>query len=688
MNIRTLCALFALSVFSAQAQQTPIKNGLLTGTLSGTPTGGTLNLSNVTLTLPSGMGGGGGGSGTVTSVGQSFTGGLISVSGSPITTSGTLALTVAGTSGGIPYFSSGSTWASSAALTANSIVLGGGAGAAPKVSTGITTNGTAQLVLGVNATTLGSLKFFGNTSGDVTIQPNAVAGTGVTVTLPATSTKVPISAQQLTFSGPTAARTITLPDANITVARTSGINTFTGTQTFNDPIEALNGLNAGNAATVGTLAIFAGTGGINYTVATTNATTSRTVIFPDSDGDIVLNSATQTLTNKTVGSGSTISGAVISAASMSLGSDATGDIYYRESTGALTRLAIGTSGKVLTVSAGKPAWTTITAGDAVTTNPLSQFAATTSAQLAGVISDESGTGALVFANSPSFTTPNLGTPSGATLTNATGLPISTGVSGLGTGVATALATPSSANLRAAVSDETGTGALVFAGGNIGAATATTINGVTIGSSSGTLNLANGSTLATSGANSVTFTTNGTTAVTFPLSGTLVSQLYKTQNVTIGNTASETSIFSTSIAGNTLGTTGTIRFRIVGNLLQNTGAGRTFNFKVKLGTTTLYLGTSASLTAAADRRPIAIEGTIQNLGSASSQAFAGTILIGSGTAPTTGLGSVASTIPLTGVIAGTSAEDTTSAKTLDVLWTHSVASASMELVVYSASVEVF
>lgn len=103
------------------------------------------------------------------------------------------------------------------------------------------------------------------------------------------------------------------------------------------------------------------------------------------------------------------------------------------------------------------------AGLAQTSGTLAQFAPTTSAQLAGVISDETGTGALVFGTSPTLTTPNLGTPSAATLTNATGLPISTGVSGLATGVATFLGTPTSANLAAALTDETGTGANVFAG---------------------------------------------------------------------------------------------------------------------------------------------------------------------------------------------------------------------------------
>jgi len=90
------------------------------------------------------------------------------------------------------------------------------------------------------------------------------------------------------------------------------------------------------------------------------------------------------------------------------------------------------------------------------------LATPSSANLASAITDETGSGALVFATSPTLVTPVLGTPASGTLTNATGLPISTGVSGLGTGVATFLATPSSANLISAVTDETGTGSLVFA----------------------------------------------------------------------------------------------------------------------------------------------------------------------------------------------------------------------------------
>ena len=59
------------------------------------------------------------------------------------------------------------------------------------------------------------------------------------------------------------------------------------------------------------------------------------------------------------------------------------------------------------------------AGDALTSNGLDQFAATTSAELAGVISDETGSGALAFATSPTLVTPVLGTPSSGALGSCT-----------------------------------------------------------------------------------------------------------------------------------------------------------------------------------------------------------------------------------------------------------------------------
>lgn len=111
---------------------------------------------------------------------------------------------------------------------------------------------------------------------------------------------------------------------------------------------------------------------------------------------------------------------------------------------------------------------------------LAFLATPSSANLAAAVTDETGTGLLVFGTNPVLTTPNIGTPSAGTLTSCTGLPVSTGISGLAAGIAAFLATPSSANLITAVTDETGTGSLVFANTptlvtpNIGAATATSL----------------------------------------------------------------------------------------------------------------------------------------------------------------------------------------------------------------------
>ena len=80
---------------------------------------------------------------------------------------------------------------------------------------------------------------------------------------------------------------------------------------------------------------------------------------------------------------------------------------------------IGSSGKAFDGSANVT-WTLAELGAGEVANPLSQFAATTSAQLANVISDETGSGALVFSTSPTLVSPSLGTPVVLVGTNITG----------------------------------------------------------------------------------------------------------------------------------------------------------------------------------------------------------------------------------------------------------------------------
>ena len=156
-----------------------------------------------------------------------------------------------------------------------------------------------------------------------------------------------------------------------------------------------------------------------------------------------------------------------------------GQIPYQSAANTTAFLANGSSGQVLT-SAGTtsaPTWTTNAAGDALTSNPLSQFAATTSLQLKGVLSDETGSGAAVFATSPTLVTPALGTPASGNLANCTFPTLNQSTSGnaatvttnanltghvTSVGNAAVLGSFTSAQLATALTNETGSGSAVFA----------------------------------------------------------------------------------------------------------------------------------------------------------------------------------------------------------------------------------
>jgi hypothetical protein len=129
--------------------------------------------------------------------------------------------------------------------------------------------------------------------------------------------------------------------------------------------------------------------------------------------------------------------------------------------GGVTSLAAGTATAIRFYQATN-SWYQINAETVYAAGVQNWMANPTSANLRAAMTDETGTGVLVFNNTPTLITPILGTPTSGTLTSCTGLPVTTGISGMGANVAAFLETPSSANLAAALTDETGTGANVFA----------------------------------------------------------------------------------------------------------------------------------------------------------------------------------------------------------------------------------
>lgn len=225
--------------------------------------------------------------------------------------------------------------------------------------------------------------------------------------------------------------------------------------------------------------------------------------------------------------------------------------------GGVTSLAAGTATAIRFYQATN-SWYQINAETVYASGVQTWLANPSSANLRAAMTDETGTGSLVFATSPTLVTPNLGTPSILVGTNITGtasgltagnVVTNANLTGAVTSVgnATSLGSFTSLQLLSALTDETGTGAAVFANTptlvtpNIGAATGTSLAATGAVTSSGTAGIG----YATGAGGTVTQTISRTTGVTidkttgsitlFSAAGTTSATTFTVTNSTVAAT---------------------------------------------------------------------------------------------------------------------------------------------------------
>jgi hypothetical protein len=203
------------------------------------------------------------------------------------------------------------------------------------------------------------------------------------------------------------------------------------------------------AGTAGQVITSAGAGVPTWTTAT-NANTASAIVQRDASGNFTAGTITAALTgNATTATSATSATSATTATNLAGG--AVGSIAYQSGVGATTFLAdVATGNAVISGGVGiAPAYGKIgltthvsgvlpvaNGGTNASTASITSFNNITGFTAAGATGTTSTN--LVFSTSPTLITPILGTPQSGTLTSCTGLPISTGVSGLGTSVATAL----------------------------------------------------------------------------------------------------------------------------------------------------------------------------------------------------------------------------------------------------------
>ena len=275
-------------------------------------------------------------------------------------------------------------------------------------STGITPGDTLTIAGGSNVTTA--------MSGDtltITATDTNTMGSGFTVSATTDSNATTITqGDDLMFAAGTGITCETTADGTVTISSTV---TDTNTQLSTEEVQDIvGGMVSGNTETGITVTYEDGDGTLDFVVGTLNQDTTGTAAIAT------------TVTVADESSDTTCFPLFVTAATGDLAPKSGSNLTFNSDTGVLT--ATGFSGPLTgnvtgNVSGSSGSCTgnagTVTNG-VYTTSKISVLAATTSSELAGVISDETGSGSLVFSNSPTLVTPALGTPSALVGTNITG----------------------------------------------------------------------------------------------------------------------------------------------------------------------------------------------------------------------------------------------------------------------------